>query len=416
LAQQSPVVGGVIGRVGASTRYVRGFFQGPAVKRDWRLTDTWIALCLVLLVLSVVPLAGAADLKGRAINETLGKPAAGDVVVLLSLSEQGMTEAAHTRTDASGRFALPIDAPNATHVVRIVHQGVTYHQVVEPGTRPVAVAVYDVADRVDGVTAVMDVERFEATDDALEVKQLITVRNDSSPPRTLMNDHPFEIQLPLDAQVQSGLVQVEDGPPLKQKPVAGDRKGQYYFMFPVRPGDTRFAIVYRVPYKGEALIEPQLRNPLEKFVVMLPRSMKFEPKDEGVFHSMPDTTPDNVQGTGPVSAEQQILAFHISGTGTLEELQGRRQEAEHGKTTPANVPGGGLGPPIEAPDPLQPYRWQILAGLAVLGAAGLVYVTRKTKVSRSGSNPVFTQNVRREQANQQYRNRLNRRRRQRVRV
>jgi hypothetical protein len=415
LPQQSPAVGAVIGRVGASRRYVRGFFQGPAVKRDRRLTAAWAALCLVLLVLSVVPFAGAADLKGRAINETLRKPAAGDEVVLLSLSEQGMTEAAHTRTDASGRFALPVAEPNVTHVVRVVHQGVTYHQIVEPGTRSVAVAVYDVADRVNGVTAVMDVERFEATDDTLEVKQLITVRNDSSPPRTLMNDRPFEIQLPPDANVQSGLVQVEEGQPLKLKPVAGDRKGQYYFVFPVRPGDTRFAVVYRMPYKGEALIEPQLRNPLEKFVVMLPRSMKFAPKDEGVFHSMPDTTPDNVQATGPVSAEQKILAFHISGTGTLEELQARRQEAQDREAAAQkSKPGGGLAPPIEAPDPLQPYRWQILAGLAGLGIAGLVYVSRRTRVSRTRNDPVFARSVRREP--RQSRSRTNRHRRQRARL
>jgi len=55
---------------------------------------------------------------------------------------------------------------------------------------------FDVAQQLEGVTAIMDVQRFEATSDQLEVKQLITVRNDSRPPRTLMNDRPFEIQLP----------------------------------------------------------------------------------------------------------------------------------------------------------------------------------------------------------------------------
>jgi len=232
----------------------------------------------------------------------------------------------------------------------------------------------------------MDVQRLEATSDQLEVKQLITVRNDSQPPRTLMNDRPFEVELAPEAQVQSGLVQVEEGQPLKQKPVPGEQKGQYYFAFPIRPGDTRFAVVYRLPYSGEALIEPRIRNPLEKFVVMMPKSMKFEPSAAGIFASMPGTTPDNVQGTAPLSPDQ-VVAFRISGTGTLEELEGRRQEVQSGKTEPATRPGGGIGPPIEAPDPLQKYRLPILAGTIVLLGAGAVYVLKKTRLPRAESHP-----------------------------
>jgi hypothetical protein len=143
----------------------------------------------------------------------------------------------------------------------------------------------------------MDVERLEATDETLEIKQLITVRNQSRPARTLMNDRPFEIQLPADAHLESGMVQIEDGQPLKQKPMPAEQKGQYYFVSPIRPGDTRFAVVYRLPYNGEALIEPQIRNPLERFVIMMPKSMKFAPKTMDVFQPMLGTTPDNVLGT-----------------------------------------------------------------------------------------------------------------------
>jgi hypothetical protein len=333
-----------------------------------------------VMLLSAVPLAAATNLKGWAFNETTRTPAAGDPVILLSLSEGGMSETARTQTDDKGRFTLPVADPQVTHVVRVVHQGVTYHQIVEPGSRPVAVVVYDVANRVDGVTAVMDVERFEASNDALEVKQLVTMRNDSRPPRTLMNGRPFEIRLPPDAVVESGLVQVEEGQPLKQKPIAADQKGLYYFSFPLRPGDTRFAVVYRLPYGGAATIEPQLRSPMEKFVVMLPKSMAFAAKSAGIYQPMPNVTADNVQGTAPVRPGQTV-GFRISGTGMLEELQGRRQLAQDSQdTAQKGRPGGGLGPPIDAPDPLEAYRWQILGGLAVLLVTGAVYVSRKTRL------------------------------------
>jgi len=328
----------------------------------------------------------AAELNGRVLNGTTGKPGSGDEVVLFRLSKDGMTETARSTADSRGRFSLPVADQQATHVVRVIHQGVTYHKMIEVGVKPIVVEVYEVAQQLEGVSAIMDVQRFEATSDQLEVKQLITVRNNSQPPRTLMNDRPFEIQLPPDAKVQSGLVQVEDGQPLKQRPIAGDQKGQYYFAFPIRPGDTRFAVVYRLQYNGEALIEPKIRNPLERFVVMLPRSMKFQPKAAGIFESMPGTTPDNVQGTPPLRPDQ-VVAFRISGMGTLEELEGRRQDARSSKADPATRPGGGIGPPIEAPDPLQKYRLPILAGTTVLMGAGAAYVVKKTRLARAESHP-----------------------------
>ena len=357
------------------------------------------------LMLSVGLSATVADIQGIVFNGTTTKPGVGDEVALLTLSQEGMKEIASTRADSRGRFRLLVPKPLATYLVRAIHQGVTYHDLVEPDSKPVVIRVYDTAPQLDGVKAIMDVQRFEATNDTLEVKQLVTVRNDSRPPRTLMNDRPFEIQLPPDAQVQAGLVQVEDGQPLKQKPIAGDRKGQYYFVFPVRPGDTRFAIVYRLPYNGVALIQPQLRNPLEKFVLMLPKSMKFDPVAAGIFHAMPDTTLDNVQGTEPMTSEQ-TLAFRISGTGMLEELKGRRQEAMDGKATStisATRPGGGLAPPIDAPDPLQKYRWPILGSFALLAVVGAMYVTRRDKVSRAALDPEFVRRVRREAIRKQSR-------------
>jgi hypothetical protein len=360
-------------------------------------------------------LGTAADLKGSVVNGTTRRPGTGDAVVLLSLFPEGMNETARGRADSRGRFSLPVTDPQVTHVVRVVHQGVTYHRMIEPGVKSIAIEAYDVAQQLEGVSAIMDVQRFEATSDQLEVKQLITVRNDSQPPRTLMNDRPFEIQLSPDAQVQSGLVQVEDGQPLKQKPVPGDRKGQYYFLFPLRPGDTRFAVVYRLPYSGEAVIEPKIRNPLEKFVVMLPKSMTFQPKAAGVFEAMPGTTPDNVQGTAPLRPDQ-VVAFRISGTGTLEELEGRRREALNDKTGAAIRPGGGIGPPIEAPDPLQKYRLPILAGTTVLMGTGAVYVVKKTRLRRAESHPLVGSQLQRGVIKKQTSRRRTNRRHRRARV
>jgi hypothetical protein len=84
----------------------------------------------------------------------------------------------------------------------------------------------------------------------------------------------------------------------------------------------------------------------------------------------------------------QVLAFKISGTGALGEAgddsQGAPTPADGGPAAAGGRdarPGGGLGPPSEAPDPLEKYRWYILGGFAVVLAAGAVYITSRSKAA-----------------------------------
>ena len=68
----------------------------------------------------------AQNITGTVTNGTTGKPAAGDEVTLLSLS-QGMQEVGSTKTDAQGKFSLAAPADQrAPHMVRVTHGGVNY--------------------------------------------------------------------------------------------------------------------------------------------------------------------------------------------------------------------------------------------------------------------------------------------------
>jgi len=373
-------------RIGRKTALVRRAVLCPRHRRGSsrvvRLPKKFLELVpggrifgLVLATLLVVGAsASAGDLAGRVTNGTTKKPAAGDEVVLLTSSNGGMKESARAKTDSAGHFNLTVGDTRGSYVVRVLHQGVTYEKIAEPNSTLVAIQVYNVADKLDGLSAVMDVQRFEARNDRLEVKQLVTMHNASKPPRTLMNDRPFSIQLPANAQVLSGLVLLGDGEPLKGKPAPGERKDEYYFRSPLRPGDTRFAIVYRLPYNGEAVVEPTIRNAQERFVVMLPKSMTFQAQAGGIFQAMLNVTQDNVQGTAPVTLGQ-TLAFRISGTGTLAELQGREQPSRSDSVQPAGQPDLGFhaSPGTSGRDKL------ILGGLGVVLLVFSVVLIAKTR-------------------------------------
>ena len=159
----------------------------------------------------------AETLTGRVNNGTTGKPAAGDSVVLISLG-QGMEEVAHTRTNASGHFSFQL--PDAgPHLVRAIHQGVTYHSMAPAGTNSIEVQVFDVSSSTANVSVTADVMRFQAKGDELQGIRLFAVNNASNPPRTQMHGKDFEFFLPDGAEIDQGMAKTNGGPPVNSPPV-----------------------------------------------------------------------------------------------------------------------------------------------------------------------------------------------------
>jgi hypothetical protein len=335
------------------------------------------AACAAAILL-LTTLASAQTLTGTVKNSTTGKPSAGDEVVLLKLG-QGMDETGRTKTDAKGQFSFKLEDGKSPHLVRAIHQGVTYHRMAPPGTTSVEVEVYDVAKKIEGLEVVADIVRLQVEQGQLVVVRELGVQNTSKPPRTQMNDRNLEFYISDGAQIipDSGSATTENGNPLKTAPVPEGEKNRYAFIFPLRPGLTRFEVAYQLPYSGSANLDPKSVYPLEHFVVMLPKTMEFTPAAAAGFKSVPyPQEPDaNVQVASNTTVGQN-LAFKVSGEGVLQAPQ--QGEAAKGEGAQAgNRPGGGLGPPIDAPDPLQKYRWQILGGIAAALILGGVYVAMR---------------------------------------
>jgi hypothetical protein len=345
-------------------------------------------LAISAAALLLASLAPAQTLTGTVKNATTNKPAAGDDVILLSLS-QGMEEAGRTKADAKGNFSFKLDDAQSPHLIRAIHQDVTYHRIAPPGTTSVELSVYDVGKKVEGISVVADIMRIQAEQGQLEVTRAFAVQNTSKPPRTQMSERNLEFNVPEGAQIIGGQAVTEHGNPINSAPVpVGDTKTRYSFIFPLRPGTTQFQVAYQLPYTGSANIDPKSIYPLQHFVAILPKSMEFSAAPGTNYQSMnnpnqPDSTTQVASGT----AVGQTLAFKISGEGTLAEKQeGGAQGESAGASAPSgNRPGGGLGPPIDAPDPLQKYRWPILGGLAALLVGGAIYVASRQQSAARGT-------------------------------
>ncbi len=337
-------------------------------------------------ILLLASLASAQTLTGTVKNSTTGKPSAGDDVVMFKLG-QGMEESGRTKTDAKGQFSFKLDS-QSPHLIRAIHQDVTYHRMAPPGTTSVAIEVYDAAKKVDGIEVVADIMRIQAEQGQILVTREFGVQNTSNPQRTQMNERNLEFYIPDGAHVidDSATATTEGGNPLKSAPVPEGEKNRYSFIFPLRPGLTRFEVSYQLPYSGSANLDPKSIYPLQHFVVMLPKAMQFNAAATSAgfklinYPSEPTASVQVASNTTP----GQNLAFKVSGEGTLETAQenGAQGTGEDGPTSApgaqsSNRPGGGLGPPIDAPDPLQKYRWWILGGFAAVLLIGGVYVASR---------------------------------------
>jgi hypothetical protein len=340
---------------------------------------------LILIILAILTsLSSAQTLTGTVKNSTTGHPAAGDEVILLSLG-QGMEEAGRTKSDAKGNFTFKLDNAQGPHLVRVIHQEVTYHRMAPPGTTSVEVTVYDVGKKVEGIEVVADIMRFQASQGQLQVERTFAVNNNSKPPRTQMNEHNLEFYVPDGATINDAQAMTAGGQPVNSAPVpeGANAKNRYAFLFPLRPGETRFSVVYTVPYTGSVNIDPKSVYPLEHFVVIAPKAIEFSAAPGADFKVAPyPGQPDaNVEVTSNTQVGQP-LAFKLSGEGMLAgQTEEGGQPSQGSSAQSESRPGGGLGPPIDAPDPLQRYRWYILGGFAAVLIVGGVYVASRQQAN-----------------------------------
>jgi hypothetical protein len=332
-----------------------------------------LAITFLLFVCSV---AAAADtLKGVVQNSTTNKPSAGDEVTLKKIGN-GMEDVAKTKTNAKGEFTFNVPPAQQPYLVWVQHQGVTYTQAGLPGGVPVAVRVFDSSPSVKELSIPEHAMALQTSPDGttLSGEEFYTVSNQSAPPRTLAAQHTLEFYLPEGAKINESSVQ-SGKTQLKATVVPTGEKNKFAFVFPIRPGQTQFHIIYTVPYSGKLEINPRSDLKTDALMVVAPDSIKFAAGDSSIYQNTPNPQYKTVNFyvAKNVTAQQKV-AFEISGTGAMpREPEQTASNGGGGRGEPAG-PGGGLGVPNERPDPLHSGQWLFLGVLSLFLAAGAVFV------------------------------------------
>jgi len=260
--------------------------------------------------------SSAADsITGIVRNQTRGQPAAGDEVILLSVGQDAREEA-RAKTDSQGSFTLELQHPDKPHMVRVIHQGVNYDWQLW-GNHTISAYVFDAVANVQAISGGIEIIRAGTQGNLLHVSDMVEIKNDSNPPMTEANERTFEVYLPAHAKIDSVLAAGPEniGVPISPTPVQGE-PGLYTVNFPLRPGSTKFAFNYDLPYDGRATFRVKNMYSLQQLAVMIPPTMTFA-SHSPAFQILPVGN-----GRYRVEAAEHVKAgegpeFEISGVGAL---------------------------------------------------------------------------------------------------
>jgi hypothetical protein len=348
----------------------------------------------ITLILFFYSLAAAADtLKGVVQNSTTNKPSVGDDVTLKKIGK-GMEDVAKTKTSAKGEFSFNVPPAQQPYIVWVQHQGVTYTQAGLPGGVPVAIRVFDAATSLKEITILDHAMAVQTSADGATMngEEFFTVGNQSTPPRTLAGQHTLEFYLPDGASVKESSVQTGKTQ-LKTAVVPTGEKNKFAFVFPIRPGQTQFHVLYTVPYTGKLAIDPRSDLPTETLMVAAPDSIKFAAGNSSMYQAKTNPQFKSVNFfIAKNVAPTQKVAFEISGKGEMpREPEQAAAPTTGGRRGEPAGPGGGMGVPNERPDPLHSGQWLFLGVLSLFLAAGAVIVYTSNQTAAATAGPAIPQ-------------------------
>ena len=303
-------------------------------------------------------------------------------------------EEARTRIDAQGGFTFNLEDTGHPHLVRVIHQGVNYDRQVSAGG-VISIDVFDATAKARGVTGSIEILRVGTRGNALHVSDMMEIRNGSNPPVTQAGPRSFEVSLPAGATIDSVLAASPENvaSAISAEPVSGE-PGHYTVNFPLRPGATKFAFNYDVPYNGHARFRANLAYPFRQFAVMIPPTMIFAARSAAFQALAVANNPYRVEAAENVKAGTG-LEFEISGAGALPGMQAQSRTSPNAPAAAARAPAQAVtveasparnSAAIAGPAPNRAGRssnpwWWASGAAAALGLAVCLFVVRRRQRS-----------------------------------
>jgi len=310
-----------------------------------------------VLFLCALPLLAA--IEGTVINKTTGQPQAGVKVSLTKLGQGGMQAGGSTTSGANGAFKFESDAASA-HLLQALWQGVTYNIQLQPGaaTTGIKVEVYDALAKVSAVDATQHMILVETDGKEVVVNETVIFQNDSQTTWYDPKTGSLRFTAPPEAgkDVKARAI-APGGMPVEREPKQLE-KGVYAVDFPVKPGETRFDISYKLPAKEPTALDGKILHAPGPVRFVVPKGVTLEGENLTALGNEPKS------GAAIFDLKGDVYKVKISGSGTL-----RASEAADSQEAPAATDREEDGPRIQQilpPGYERQYKWALGLILAIL--------------------------------------------------
>jgi hypothetical protein len=264
----------------------------------------------------------------------------------------------------------------------VARNSVHYFKAAPPGTTTVDITVYDAATQVEGLVTDARVFHLQASGGNMDVQELYILNNQSQPPRTKIGNQTFAVTLPDGAEIGEASLTGPSGMPLTVAAVPSGAKNRYAYDFPVKPGQTRFEVTYKVPYSGSHEFSLKPESPLSELGVLLPKSMKFNGVSGGFAQDV-DEAGLAVFFAKNVPANQEVK-FSVSGEGLIptEPPDGGNPSQPAGESSGTPIPSSSGG--------TREALWFIVGALVILIGGGAFVMWRKSQSAKVANDPKAT--------------------------
>ena len=231
---------------------------------------------------------GAVD--GVVINQSTGKPAANSIISLVQPGQGGMQTIASKKTDAAGKFAFSQDL-QGPQMLQAFFDGVIYTKVVFPGAPAtgVTVDVYNSTNKPEIAKLTQHFIVLQPTTSALNVSESFAFEG---APKLTYNDPSngtLRFYLPPGADKAHVTIQTPGGMPIERQPDKSKEPNIYKTDYAIKPGQTRFDVVYSLPTATPLVFSSKLlRNDVATELVT-PNGVTLKSDDIEVLGQEPKT-------------------------------------------------------------------------------------------------------------------------------
>jgi hypothetical protein len=307
--------------------------------------------------------------------------------------DQGMVEIGSAVTAADGTFSIDAPPPAAEipYLVKADYQDVAYHGAARDNVKTVNILVYDKTSDHGKVMLAAHQVIVEPRQGRMLVSEVYTINNATQPPRTLVGSGSVKDTFQFTAS--KGVVQDLNislsGPsqlPLRQN--ANEHpNGVYGLDVPLKPGETKVEVNYKLPYEDSFVFE---HNAGKSLLSGTPEVTVIAPLDVVTLagQNLTLTKQEAKQGAAYYAWNSpQPLKFSISGV--LPDNGGPAAGGDAGQAGAGGAGGEGGGDAnssealstVENQNFVYQARWKILIVLAAALVFGLINLYRQSQLA-----------------------------------